>query len=95
MSEYTPSAELARALDALARAEQELEDRRKAVRKAVADDLKANPAVTNPQMAEHLPWTAETVRAIAREYDVPRKRQPTVRSINPKSKRAAGAKSSG
>jgi hypothetical protein len=32
-------------------------------------------------MAEHVPWTSETVRGIAREYDVPRKRKPTVRSI--------------
>jgi hypothetical protein len=37
--------------------------------------------VTNDEMAEHVPWTSETVRGIAREYDVPRKRKPTVRSI--------------
>ncbi|MCM1964872.1 hypothetical protein [Streptomyces sp. G1] len=95
MSDYKPSDELKAALHALDLAEQELDNRRKAVRAAVANDLKANPRVTNPEMADHLPWTAETVRAIAREYDVPRKRQPTVKAINPKPKQTAGAKSSG
>ncbi|WP_405759488.1 hypothetical protein OG234_13395 [Streptomyces sp. NBC_01420] len=86
---YAPSPALKDALRELTEAEELLQQRRLAVRAAVAEDLKANPDVTNAQMAEHVPYTSETIRVIAREYDVPRKRQPTVRSIKPK-KRTAG-----
>lgn len=93
MDAYTPSPELKDALEALAQAERLVDERRTAARAAVAADLKANPDVTNPVIAEHLPWTPETVRGIAREYGVPPKRKPTVRSIKPK-KRAATRTSS-
>ncbi|MFC8723714.1 hypothetical protein [Streptomyces bacillaris] len=83
-AKYEPSPRLKAALEALTDAEDLLQQRRTEVRAAVAEDLRANPEVTNPEMAEHLPWTGETVRSIAREYDVPRKRKPTVRSIKPK-----------
>lgn len=88
MSAYTPSDDLTAALKAMEEAEELLRQRRQAVRAAVAADLKANPDATNDEVAEHLPYTAETVRQIAREYDVPRKRKPTVRSIKG-TKRAA------
>lgn len=89
MSEYTPSAEVKDALRALSQAEEAVSTARKAVYEAVANDLKANPEVTNAQAAEKLPFSQETVRVIAREYDVPRKRQPTVKSIKgaPKAKK--------
>jgi hypothetical protein len=88
MSQYTPSDDVKAALQAVKDAEDALKLRRKELRAAVAADLKANPDVTNDVMAEHLPFTSETVRQIAREYDVPRKRNPTVRSIKG-AKRAA------
>jgi hypothetical protein len=81
MTEYTPSEDLSAALEAMSQAEELMKQRRQALRAAVAADLKANPDVTNDVMAQHVPFTAETVRQIAREYDVPRKRRPTVRSI--------------
>jgi hypothetical protein len=78
---YEPSEQLREALADLTAAEEALATARTAVRAAIAADLRAFPAVTNDEMAEHVPWTSETVRGIAREYDVPRKRKPTVRSI--------------
>jgi len=88
MSEYTPSEAVTAGLKAVEDAEEALRQRRQELRAAVAADLKANPDATNDDVAEHLPYTAETVRQIAREYDVPRKRKPTVRSIKG-TKRAA------
>jgi hypothetical protein len=93
MTDYSPSPQLTDALDAYKRAQEAEEAARGALRAAVAEDLKAFD-ITNDVIAGHLPWSAETVRGIAREYDVPRKRKPTVRSIKPK-KRTAGDKSSG
>lgn len=90
---YTPSTALTDALRALEEAEELLKTRRAELRAAVAADLKAHPEVTARAMAEHLPWTEETVRQIAREHDVPRKRRPTVRSAKPQKR--TGGKSSG
>lgn len=78
---YEPSEHLREALAGLSAAEEALATARTAVRAAIAADLRAFPTVTNDELAEHVPWTSETVRGIAREYDVPRKRKPTVRSI--------------
>jgi len=88
MTDYRPSQELAGALAAYADAQRALEDRRVELRKAVADELKTYD-VTNDVLAGHLPWTGETVRGIAREYGVPHKRKPTVRSIKPKRRTTA------
>lgn len=41
----------------------------------IADELKAHPAMTNAEIAEHLPWSQEQVRVIARAHDVPRRRK--------------------
>ncbi|GAA2107914.1 hypothetical protein [Streptomyces synnematoformans] len=92
MSDYSPSPQLAAALTAFEEALTEVEERRRALREAVAADLKAYD-VTNDVVADHLPWSAETVRGIAREYGVPPRRKPTVRSIKPKKK--PGGTSSG
>jgi hypothetical protein len=91
MTAYTPSPELAEALTAFNKAQEAAEQARIELRAAVAAELKSYE-VTNDALAAHLPWSGETVRGIAREYDVPRKRQPTVRSIKPK-KRAGGGTS--
>jgi hypothetical protein len=93
MTAYTPSPELTEALTAFNKAQEAADQARDDLRAAVADELKSYE-VSNDALAAHLPWSGETVRGIAREYDVPRKRQPTVRSIKPK-KRAAGGSSSG
>ncbi|WP_284576739.1 hypothetical protein [Streptomyces sp. 2P-4] len=88
---YTPSPTLLSALEELDAARERVQQLQRAVYDAVADDLRANPELTNADVAGHekIPYTQETVRKIAREYDIPRKRKPTVRAIKPK-KRAAG-----
>jgi hypothetical protein len=58
------------------------------LREAVAEELKTRD-VTSDKLADYLPWTGETVRGIAREYGVPHKRKPTVRSIKPKRRTTA------
>ncbi|MFD3609019.1 hypothetical protein ACFWXA_13260 [Streptomyces atroolivaceus] len=42
---------------------------------SIADELKAHPALTNAEVAEHLPWSQEQVRVIARAHEVPRRRK--------------------
>ncbi|MFD5570417.1 OTU domain-containing protein [Streptomyces cadmiisoli] len=81
MSEYTPSDKVVAGVAAVEAAEEALKQRRQELREAVAADLLANPEVTNKVVADKLPFTEEYVRKIARDFDVPRKRQPTVRSI--------------
>lgn len=83
MTAYAPSPELTEALTAFNKAQEAADQAREVLRAAVAAELKSYE-VTNDALAAHLPWSGETVRGIAREYDVPRKRQPTVRSIKPK-----------
>lgn len=83
MTDYSPSPQLTAALEAFEKAQQAEEEARTNLRAAVADDLKQFD-ITNEVIATHLPWSSETVRGIAREYEVPRKRKPTVRSIKPK-----------
>jgi plasmid stability protein len=91
MTAYAPSPELTEALTAFNKAQEAADQAREVLRAAVAAELKSYK-VTNDALAAHLPWSGATVRGIAREYDVPRKRQPTVRSIKPK-KRAGGSTS--
>ncbi|WP_406190211.1 hypothetical protein OH791_33735 [Streptomyces anulatus] len=93
MTTYTPSPELAKALKSFTKTQEAADQARDALREAVANDLKAYD-VTADAIAAHLPWSGETVRGIAREFGVPRKRKPTVRSINPK-KRPVGGNTSG
>lgn len=80
MTDYTPSDQLTAALKAFEDAQAAAETARNQLREAVAEELKTTD-VTNDVIATHLPWSGETVRGIAREYEVPRKRNPTVRSI--------------
>jgi hypothetical protein len=87
MTDYRPSPQLADALAAYTAAQEAAEDRRVALRAAVAAELIAYSDLTNELLAEHLPWSGETVRGIAREYEIPPKRKPTVRSIKPQKRR--------
>ncbi|MFB8347962.1 hypothetical protein ACFTTN_14170 [Streptomyces niveus] len=48
---------------------------RASLEQCIADELKAHPALTNSEIAEHLPWSQEQVRVIARAHDVPRRRK--------------------
>ncbi|MGW3971168.1 hypothetical protein ACWEFD_17950 [Streptomyces ardesiacus] len=89
MSEYTPSEAVVAGIEAVRKAEEALKDRRQELRAAVAADLLANPDATNAVVADQLPFTEEYVRKVARDFDVPRKRKPTVRSIKPQ-KRTSG-----
>ena len=88
MADYTPSPELIAARTAFEEAQLQLTEARQKFRAAVADELRKYADVTNDVIAEHLPWTAEVVRTIAREYDVPRKRQPTVEAIKRRRRKA-------
>ncbi|MET8609756.1 hypothetical protein [Streptomyces misionensis] len=72
---YTPSEQLR---DLLASWHQVLDDMKKAraaVDEAIAEDLKANPTLTNAEMATHVPWAEEQIRLIARAHNVPRRRK--------------------
>lgn len=77
---YEPSAELVNAEKAMNDAWEAYEEKRHAYRKTIADELKAS-GLSQGQMAQHVPYTEQTVRTIAIEYGVPPKRKPTVRSI--------------
>lgn len=48
---------------------------RAALELCIADELKAHPTLTNAEIAEHLPWSQEQVRVIARAHKVPRRRK--------------------
>lgn len=96
MTDYDPSPQVAAAITTWRKAQDTEAEARTAVRSAIAEDLKdsKNKDVTAEAAAAKLPWSDETIRGIAREYGVPRKRKPTVKSIKPK-KRTAGGKPSG
>jgi hypothetical protein len=67
---YEPSDDLREALAALAAEEEAYEEKRQATRAAVADELRASEQ-SHARVAEYTPWTEETVRGIATEYEVP------------------------
>ncbi|MEU5834511.1 hypothetical protein ABZ820_12675 [Streptomyces diacarni] len=93
MTTYTPSDSVKAAVKAVEDAHAQLDECRRKLRAAVAADLRQQPDVTNSQAAKALPFSEEIVRSIAREFDLPRKRKPTVRSIKPQ-KRTGGKSSS-
>jgi hypothetical protein len=67
---YEPSQALLDALAAMETEEGEYEKKRQAARKAVAAELRVS-GQSHARVAEHTPWTEETVRGIATEYGVP------------------------
>lgn len=72
---YKPSDRLRDLLAAWHLAVDEEKKARAGAEEAVAGDLKANPDLTNAEMAVHLPWAQEQVRLIARAHGVPRRRK--------------------
>lgn len=77
LPEYKPSDEVRDALKAWQEALQREEDTRHAARKALAEDLKADPDLPYAAVANHplVRWTEATLRIIGQEYNVP-PRQP-------------------
>lgn len=65
------------------------EEAKAALRVATAAELRST-GMTTKAFAPHSPWSEETLRGIAREYDIERKRAPTVRSIKPQRRKPAG-----
>jgi hypothetical protein len=87
MPEYTPSDELQAEIAAFDELDRLWKEGRDRLRAAVGRELHTYEAATSKNLAPHLPWSEETVRAIAREHKVPLKRPPTVRSIKPRKRR--------
>lgn len=77
LPEYKPSDTVRAALKAWEEALKREEETRHAARKALADELKANPDLPYAAVAAHdlVPWTEATLRIIGTEYKVP-PRQP-------------------
>ena len=82
---YQPTGQLLAALNEWRVAVKAEEHAREQLRAAVAWDLRAYQ-VSNSEMAEHLPWTAETVRTIANEHEVPGGRRRKLRTVKSKLK---------
>ncbi|MFD5788619.1 hypothetical protein ACFWH1_18600 [Streptomyces sp. NPDC127037] len=76
-ADYKPSEEMLAAIQEWQDVVKLEEDKRRAARAAVAEELRA-AGVSHDAIAKHLPWTAATVHGIAKEYGVPglRQRQP-------------------
>lgn len=84
-ADYTPSDDLKAAIRAFEEIERLYNEGREEFRKAIGRELLEHPEATAKKLAAHVPWSDETLRGIAREFDVPLKRPPTVRSIKDKS----------
>ncbi|WP_405893783.1 hypothetical protein OG272_16020 [Streptomyces sp. NBC_00104] len=72
---YTPSERLRNLLAAWHQAVDGEKKAREALEACIADELTTHVDLTNAEMAEHLPWSQEQVRIIARAYEVPRRRK--------------------
>ncbi|PWI16018.1 hypothetical protein DI272_18980 [Streptomyces sp. Act143] len=72
---YTPSDRLRDQLAGWHLAVDDEKKARAALEKAIADELRANPDLTNAEIAAHLPWAQEQIRLIARAHNVPRRRK--------------------
>lgn len=84
-ADYTPSDDLKAAIRAYEDAKQYLADKRERLREAIGHEMLSDPDATTGTIAKHVEWSDETLRGISREFKVPRKRPPTVRSIKDKS----------
>lgn len=83
-AEYTPSDDLKAEIKAWKELEALHEAGRQRFRKAIAEEMLRDPNATTGRLTRHVDWSEETLRGISREYEVPRKRPPTVRSIKDK-----------
>ncbi|MFE3202199.1 hypothetical protein [Embleya sp. NPDC059237] len=77
---YRPSAQLLAALEDFEAAQAALGIAEAKLREAAAEDMR-HPDASPKKLSEVVPWSHEKLRGIAREYGVPLKRPPTVRSI--------------
>lgn len=80
---YVPTEELTTSLAYWKWTVEEERRARKAVRGVVAADMEKF-MVSDSEMAEHVPWTSETIRKIAHEYGVPTGRRRKLTSIRSK-----------
>ncbi|GGZ73065.1 hypothetical protein ACFOOM_01110 [Streptomyces echinoruber] len=73
LPEYKPSDAVRAAIKAWEESVALEEERRHAARRALADELKANPELPYAAVAAHpiVPWTEATLRIIGQEFDVP------------------------
>lgn len=85
---YEPTPALRSALKAWRDTVMAEETARKHLRAAVAYDM-AQYDVSNSEMAEHLPWTSETVRVIGKENGVRPGRRRAHRSVKKKLEESA------
>ena len=83
-ADYTPSDDLKAAIRAYGQAKEKLAEEREHLREAIGREMLGNPDATTGTVAKHVEWSEETLRGISREFKVPRKRPPTVRSIKDK-----------
>ncbi|MGC4947750.1 hypothetical protein ACLQ2N_16335 [Streptomyces sp. DT224] len=73
-ADYRPSEEMLTAIEEWQAAVKLEEERRKAARAAVAEELRT-ARVSHGAVAPHTPWTEATIHGIAKEYGVPGLRQ--------------------
>lgn len=83
-ADYAPSDDFKAEIAAWEELEALHEAGRKRFRKAIADEMHRNPNATTGRLMKYVRWSEETLRGIAREFNVPLKRPPTVRSIKDK-----------
>ena len=83
-ADYTPSDDFKAEMHAWEELEALHKAGRERFRAAIARELLEHPEATTGKLAKLLKWSDETLRGIAREHKVPRKRPPTVRSIKDK-----------
>lgn len=79
--EWTPPKRMTDAEKEMNDAADEADKKRRAYQKVLAEEL-AQSGLSQGRFAAHTPYTEQTIRNIAREYGVPPKRRPTVKSIN-------------
>lgn len=83
-ADYTPSDDFKAEMRAWEELEALHEAGRERFRKAIAEEMLRDPNATTGRLTKYVRWSEETLRSIAREFKVPRKRPPTVRSIKDK-----------
>ncbi|OPC84192.1 hypothetical protein B4N89_27610 [Embleya scabrispora] len=86
---YEPSARLLAVLAEFEAAQAALALAETKLRETAAEELR-HPDASPKKVAEVVPWSHEKLRGIAREYGVPLKRPPTVRSIRDTSDPSGG-----
>lgn len=80
-ADYTPTDDLRARIRSYEAAMEHANKEKDLLRAAIGHEMLEHPEATTGRLMKHVPWSEETLRGIAREYKVPRKRPPTVRSI--------------